>query len=78
MRATGAWLRPEFKDAGHGRAWCIKHVAKGSLVLSDLAILAAGFPAIALSPEPPRTAMSPSSSSRSVSATVWPSPRPRP
>ncbi|MFI1938214.1 MFS transporter [Streptomyces purpureus] len=56
---AGIWLLPEFKDAGHGPpdvlgavlsvvgivalAWGIKHVAKGSLTLSDLAILAAGI-----------------------------------
>ncbi|MGW6459979.1 MFS transporter [Streptomyces sp. NPDC055078] len=55
---AGAWLLPEFKDAGHDRldlagagmsvvgivalAWGIKHVAKGSPTAVDVVVLAGG------------------------------------
>ncbi|WP_327359190.1 MFS transporter [Streptomyces sp. NBC_01304] len=58
------WLLPEVKDAGHGRldwpgaglsvvgivalAWGIKHVAKGSPAVGDIAILVAGIAILAL------------------------------
>ncbi|MET9320834.1 MFS transporter [Streptomyces sp. NPDC003038] len=60
---AGLWLLPEFKDAGHhaldwisavvsvvgivGLAWGIKHVAKGSPDVLDLAILLAGVALLA-------------------------------